>query len=111
MIHCTSTCLPPRCNSLCLPTHCNPPLPPPSLLPPSPHSVIRVKSFSQQIKRVAVELFTEKRRADHMDLILNNALALALNSKSSECVQVWCGVVHTGWGCEVQCRDVSHSVG
>mmetsp|Transcript_14469 Transcript_14469/g.31389 ORF Transcript_14469/g.31389 Transcript_14469/m.31389 type:complete len:1906 (-) Transcript_14469:1211-6928(-) len=47
-----------------------------------------VKSFSQQIKKVAVELFTEKRDMDHMELIMNNALALALNSKSSECVQV-----------------------
>lgn len=47
-----------------------------------------VKSFSQAIKKVAVELFTEKRDAAHMDLIMNNALALALNSKSSECVQV-----------------------
>ncbi len=47
------------------------------------------KSFSQNMnKKVAVELFTEKRSADHMELILNNALALALNSKSSECVQV-----------------------
>lgn len=53
-----------------------------------------VKSFSQQIKKVAVELFTEKREVDHMELIMNNALALALNSKSSECVQV--SVV---WGC------------
>ena len=53
--------------------------------------MIRVKSFSQQVKKVAVELFTEKRAVDHMDLILNNALALALNSKSSECVQVGAG--------------------
>ena len=42
----------------------------------------------QVTKKVAVELFTEKREVDHMDLIMNNALALALNSKSSECVQV-----------------------
>jgi hypothetical protein len=41
-----------------------------------------------QIKKVAVELFVEKRDMDHMELIMNNALALALNSKSSECVQV-----------------------
>lgn len=41
-----------------------------------------------QVKKVAVELFTEKRESDHMELIMNNALALALNSKSSECVQV-----------------------
>ncbi len=35
-----------------------------------------------------MELFTEKLEVDHLDLIMNNALALALNSKSSECVQV-----------------------
>jgi hypothetical protein len=40
------------------------------------------------VKKVAVELFTEKLEVDHLDLIMNNALALALNSKSSECVQV-----------------------
>ncbi len=56
-----------------------------------PTSLIQksTKSFSQQVKKVfTVELFTEKHEVDHMDLIMNNALALALNSKSSECVQV-----------------------
>lgn len=48
----------------------------------------RGKSFTQAVKRVAVELFTEKRDLDHMELIMNNCLALALNSRSSECVQV-----------------------
>lgn len=47
-----------------------------------------VKSFSQSLKKVAVELFTERLDADHLMLIHNNALALALNSHSSECVQV-----------------------
>ena len=62
---------------------------------------------------MAVELFTEKRRADHMDLILNNALALALNSKSSECVQVRYGAVQgggmcnsVGWGCSIGRRTL-----
>lgn len=41
-----------------------------------------------KVRKVAVELLSEKREIDHMDLIMNNALALALNSKSSECVQV-----------------------
>jgi hypothetical protein len=51
-----------------------------------------MRSFSQQAaKKVAVELFIEKRTVDHTELILNNALALALNSKSSECVQVRIG--------------------
>ncbi len=45
------------------------------------------KSFSQQLKKVAVEMVTEKRDADHLALIMNNAVALSLNSKSSECVQ------------------------
>eukprot|EP00955_Chlamydomonas_euryale_P107337 365758-Chlamydomonas_euryale.AAC.18 len=51
-----------------------------------------IKSFSQQVRRVAVELMTEAREVDQLELIMNNALALALNSKSSECVQVrrWC---------------------
>ncbi|GFR45654.1 hypothetical protein Agub_g7065 [Astrephomene gubernaculifera] len=44
-------------------------------------------SFSQQLKKVAVEMITETRDQDHMALIHNNAVALALNSKSSECVQ------------------------
>lgn len=35
-----------------------------------------------------MELFTEKHEIDDEDLIQNNALALALNSKSSVCVQV-----------------------
>lgn len=47
-----------------------------------------VKSFSQNLKKVAVELFAERVETDHMLLIHNNALALALNSRSSECVQV-----------------------
>ncbi|MEW5316534.1 MAG: hypothetical protein WDW38_007902 [Sanguina aurantia] len=46
------------------------------------------KSFSHNLRKVAVELFTEKREIDEVDLIQNNALALALNSKSSMCVQV-----------------------
>lgn len=37
---------------------------------------------------MAVELFTEKRQLDHLELMGNNALALALNSRSSEAVQV-----------------------
>jgi hypothetical protein len=45
-------------------------------------------SFSQQLKKVAVEMVTEARDQDHMALIQNNAVALSLNSKSSECVQV-----------------------
>ncbi|KXZ51579.1 hypothetical protein GPECTOR_12g542 [Gonium pectorale] len=44
-------------------------------------------SFSQQLKKVAVEMVTETRDQDHMALIQNNAVALSLNSKSSECVQ------------------------
>ncbi|KAG2498331.1 hypothetical protein HYH03_003591 [Edaphochlamys debaryana] len=44
-------------------------------------------SFSQQLKKVAVEMVTEARDQDHMALIQNNAVALSLNSKSSECVQ------------------------
>ncbi|KAG1680624.1 hypothetical protein FOA52_015073 [Chlamydomonas sp. UWO 241] len=48
-----------------------------------------IKSFSTAVvKKVTVEMFTEQREANHMELIMNNALALALNSKSSECVQV-----------------------
>jgi hypothetical protein len=49
-----------------------------------------------QVKKVAVELFTEKRESDHMELIMNNALALALNSRSSECVQVVLDAAATG---------------
>ncbi|PNW77392.1 hypothetical protein CHLRE_10g434600v5 [Chlamydomonas reinhardtii] len=44
-------------------------------------------SFSQNLKKVAVEMVTEARDHDQMALIQNNAVALALNSKSSECVQ------------------------
>lgn len=53
------------------------------------------KSITQAVKKVAVELFTEKRDLDHLELIMNNALALALNSRSSECVQVSWRLV--GW--------------
>eukprot|EP00798_Chlamydomonas_sp_ICE-L_P028268 gene28270-31373_t len=46
------------------------------------------KSFSQRIKKVAVELFTEKAVVEAEDIIINNSLALSLNSQSSECVRV-----------------------
>lgn len=41
-------------------------------------------SFSQQLKKVAVEMVTENRDQDHMALIQNNAVALGLKSRSSE---------------------------
>ena len=37
---------------------------------------------------MAVKVLTEKRSLDNMEMMMNNALALALNSKSSKCVQM-----------------------
>jgi len=48
----------------------------------------RVKSFSAQVKKMAVKVLAEKRPLDNIEQMMNNALAMALNSKSSKCVQM-----------------------
>uniref|UniRef100_A0A7S3R5P2 Ion transport domain-containing protein n=1 Tax=Dunaliella tertiolecta TaxID=3047 RepID=A0A7S3R5P2_DUNTE len=47
----------------------------------------RAKSFNVQAKKATVELLMEKRKLNFTELTLNNVLAMALNSKSSKCVQ------------------------
>jgi len=41
-----------------------------------------------QVKKLAVKVLAEKRPLDDIEQMMNNALALALNSKSSKCVQM-----------------------
>jgi hypothetical protein len=46
-----------------------------------------------QTRKITVEVAREQRRLDGTELTMNNVLAMALNSKSSVCVQMLLDVV------------------